>query len=92
MDGDGQWTSPHQNAQKIVADAQGEVGAVYTALPAYDAAVATQAALVLHQNGVNPLELIGGVGFARLGQATRAGILAYVNAWRKNEQARGAGK
>ena len=92
VDGDGQWTSPHQNAQKIVADAQGEVAAVYTALPAYDAAVATQAALVLHQNGVNPLELIGGVGFARLGQATRAGILAYVNAWRKNEQARGAGK
>ena len=92
VDGDGKWSSPHKYAQDVIQDAKGDVPSVYAALKSYDAAVATQAALLLHQAGVNPLELTSPKLFQQASKETRVGVSAYVNAWRLNEQARGAGR
>jgi hypothetical protein len=73
-DGDGRRSTPRDYAERLVADARGDVVKVCESLPSYDAATAAQAAHLLQIAGKS----IEGRDVFR----------PYLDAWRENERAR----
>lgn len=88
VDGDSKWSSAHDYAGNIVKTVNSDLKQTVAKLKNYDAAVATQTALILHQSGVQPLALLDREQTGRVSDATASGFRAYVDAWRRNEIAR----
>lgn len=81
-DGDGEWTSPKQYAERVVKAAKGDPADVVAGLAEYDEAVAAQAASLLHVAGFDPLspryrELVRDAP-----RPVRTGFEEYAAAWR----------
>ncbi|QDS96117.1 hypothetical protein FF011L_49240 [Roseimaritima multifibrata] len=87
-DGDGQWQSAHDYANRIVDKFGDRLPANVTALESFDEAVAIQTALFLHAAGTPPMELLDRDLLSSASAATKRGFMAYVTAWRRNQFAR----
>lgn len=88
-DGDGRWTSPKGYAERVLAEEKGEPQAVVTGLAKYDAAVAAQAAALLHDGGLDPLSSEYRDLVRTAPEAVQTGFEEYAAAWRESVLARG---
>lgn len=87
-DGDGEWRSAHEYAKRIIEESGTQLAAIVAALKPFDDAVAIQTALLLHNAGTAPIELLDRELLSKASAATKRGFMAYVTAWRANEIAR----
>ncbi|HUQ70442.1 MAG TPA: CehA/McbA family metallohydrolase, partial [Planctomycetaceae bacterium] len=88
VDGDGRPTSARDYAERIVADATGDVAKQVAALNRYDAAVAAHVAHLQVQAGRSPVSEEMQRDWRTASPAARTGFQNYVAAWRECELAR----
>lgn len=87
VDGDGRRTSAYDYASRLHAGTDGSVSQVVAKLPGFDAAVAAQAASILHGSGAN-VSAITKAANNDAAEATQIGFARYVAAWRRGQLAR----
>jgi hypothetical protein len=87
-DGDGQRTSAHEYARRLVQKHGKNVPELIKALGGYDEAVAVHAASLLHGQGVSVLEPAILVDARKVGAQVESGFQLYFEAWRQCEVAR----
>ncbi len=87
-DGDGQRSSAHDYAKKVVADAGSDWRKVVKALSGFDEATAAQAAGLLRAAGVSPSDKDVRAAAKAAGDPVLRGFDAYAEAWRESQIAR----
>jgi hypothetical protein len=90
-DGDGRKMPAFDYAHKLVAASGGDLPALIKALADYDEAVAAQAVHLWQQPGRSLLADESQAALKNAAPQTARGIRAYLDAWRENQLARGAG-
>jgi hypothetical protein len=88
VDGDGQRTSAHEYAKRLVTQSDGKLPQLFVVLNNYDEAVAAQAAHLLQQNGVSLLDSAVQTELKQAAIPVQRGFQQYIEAWRQSEQAR----
>ncbi|MDZ4689561.1 MAG: CehA/McbA family metallohydrolase [Planctomycetaceae bacterium] len=88
VDGDGRPTSARDYAERIFADATGDVTKQLAALSRYDAAVAAHVAHLQDRAGLSPVSEEMQRAWRTASPAARTGFQNYVAAWRECELAR----
>lgn len=87
-DGDGKRTSAYHYAQKLVADANGDMKKLVDQLSSYDAAVALQAASVLQAQGIALTDSTLTQALAIAPKTVQTGFRQFGQAWQLSEQKR----
>ncbi|MDO1449436.1 CehA/McbA family metallohydrolase [Rhodocytophaga aerolata] len=87
-DGDGKRTSAYHYAQKLVADANGDMKKLVNQLSSYDAAVALQAASVLQAQGIALTDSTLTQALAKAPETVQAVFRQFGQAWQLSEQKR----
>ncbi|HUE73300.1 MAG TPA: CehA/McbA family metallohydrolase, partial [Pirellulaceae bacterium] len=90
-DGDGRKTPAYDYAQRLVAASGGDLPALIKSLANYDEAVAAQAAHLWQQPCGSLLSDESQAALKAAAPHTARGIRTYLDAWRENQIARGAG-
>ncbi len=87
-DGDGKRTSSYHYAQKLVADAKGNMNKLVDQLSRYDVAVAVQAASILQAQGIALTDSTLTQALAKAPETVQDGFRQFGEAWQFSEQKR----
>lgn len=91
-DGDGRRTAAREYAERLHAEAGGDLAKLVASLAGYDEAVAAHAALLVERGGRPPTDPTVTTALEDAAPAVRAGFRSYLEAWRESEAARTAGR
>lgn len=89
-DGDGRWSSPRDNAQRLVKEAGDDLARLAESLGPYDEATAAQAAHLVQTSGKSLLAEENAAIVKTAPDHVQRGFRDYLDAWRECEQARAA--